>query len=83
MENKFLHQLMDMVLDKEPETPVMMNVSSLAETAEVWFFEVTNDDEFHMKECYRRYGGYWEKWDKDNRVTRASEEQVLEALRNA
>lgn len=83
MKNKFLHQLMDMVLDKEPETPVTMNVSSLTETAEVWFFEVTNGNEFKTKECYRRCNGCWEKWDKDNRVTCASEKQVLEALRNA
>ena len=83
MKNKFLNQLMDMVLEKEQGTPVTMNVSSLTETAEVWFFEVTNGNEFKMKECYRRCNGHWQKWDEDNRVTYASEEQVLEALRNA
>lgn len=40
-------------------------------------------NEFKMKECYRRCNGSWEKWDEDNRVTYASEAQVLEALRNA
>lgn len=83
MKNKFLNQLMDMVLEKEQGTPVTMNVSSLTETAEVWFFEVKNGNELKMKECYRRCNGHWQKWDEDNRVTYASEAQVLEALRNA
>lgn len=82
-DKKLFHKLMDLVLEKEPETPVMMNISALTCTAEVWFFEVVNGDELKTKECYRRSNGYWEKWDKDNRVTFASEKQVLEALRNA
>lgn len=82
-DKKLFHKLLDLALEKKEGTPVTMNVSSLTETAEVWFFEVTNGNEFKTKECYRRCNGCWEKWDKDNRVTYASEEQVLEALRNA
>lgn len=82
-DKKLFHKLLDLVLEKEQGTPVTMNVSSLTETAEVWFFEVKNGNEFKMKECYRRCNGHWQKWDEDNRVTYASEAQVLEALRNA
>lgn len=82
-DKKLFRKLMDLVLEKEPETPVVMNISTLTCTVEVWFFEVVNDDELKTKECYRRSNGYWKKWDKDNRVTFVSEKQVLEALRNA
>ena len=82
-DKKLFHSLLDLVLKKKPETPVMMNISALTCTAEVWFFEVVNGDKLKKKECYRYRNGYWDKWDKDNRVTFASEKQVLEALRNA
>ena len=82
-DKKLFHSLLDLVLKKKPETPVMINISALTCTAEVWFFEVVNGDELKKKECYRYRNGYWDKWDKDNRVTFASEKQVLEALRNA
>ena len=82
-DKKLFHSLLDLVLKKKPETPVMINISALTCTVEVWFFEVVNGDELKKKECYRYRNGYWDKWDKDNRVTFASEKQVLEALRNA
>ena len=80
---KLLHELLDLVLDKKPETPVAMNISALSCTTGVWLYEVRPDGEIKTKESYHYQNGYWDKWDKDNRVTYASEEQVLEALRNA
>ncbi len=79
---KLLHELLDLVLDKEPEAPVEMEVSALNCTAAVWFYEV-KDGKIHTKKSYHRQDGYWEKWDEDCNVTRSSDEQVLEALRNA
>lgn len=81
-DKKLLHKLLDIVLDKEPESGVKMNVSSLNSTADVWFFEVQDDGTFEVKKHYNRYGDGWEKWE-NGKTEYATDEDVLEALRNA
>lgn len=80
---KLLHELLDLLLDKEPETPVVMEVSALNCTAEVWFYDVHPDGEIKTKASYHRMGDRWEKWDENCHVTDVSDADVLEALRNA
>ena len=56
---KLFHKLLDIVLDKEPESGVEINVASMNSTAEVWFFEVQDNGTFKTKKHYDRYGDGW------------------------
>lgn len=82
MKNKFLHQLMDMVLEKEPGTPVAMNVMTLACTTEVWLYELKDGKMAGVKTEYEKTPDGWRKWE-NHRMECVSEADVLEALRNA
>lgn len=79
---KLFHKLLDIVLDKEPESGVEINVASLNSTAEVWFFEVQDNGKFKTKKHYDRYGDGWRKW-ANGHTEFVTDEDVLEALRNA
>ena len=84
-DKKLFHKLLDIVMDKGPESAVKMNVSSLNSTADVWFFEIRNNgtfETFEVKKHYNRYGDGWEKWE-NGKTEYATDEDVLEALRNA
>ena len=79
---KLFHKLLDIVLDKEPESGVEINVASMNSTAEVWFFEVQDNGPFKTKKHYDRYGDGWRKWENGH-TEFVTDEDVLEALRNA
>lgn len=80
---KLFHKLLDIVLDKEPESGADMNVSSLKYTASVWLMNVDDGKVIGAKEYYTRVGDEtWAKT-KDGKTKIVRDEDVLEALRNA
>ena len=79
---KRFHKLLDIVLDKEPESGVEINVASLNSTAEVWFFEVQDNGKIKTEKHYDRYGDGWRKWENGH-TEFVTDEDVLEAMRNA
>ena len=82
-DKKLFHKLLDIVLDKEPESGADMNVSSLKYTASVWLMNVDDGKVIGAKEYYTRVGD--EAWvkTKDGKTKIVHDEDVLEALRNA
>lgn len=82
-DKKLFHKLLDIVLDKEPESGADMNVSSLKYTASVWLMNVDGGKVIGVKEYYTRVGD--ETWvkTKDGKTKIVRDEDVLEALRNA
>lgn len=82
-DKKLFHKLLDIVLDKEPESGADMNVSSLKYTASVWLMNVDDGKVIGAKEYYTRVGDEtWAKT-KDGKTKIVRDEDVLEALRNA
>lgn len=82
-DKKLFHKLLDIVLDKEPESGADMNVSSLECTASVWLMNVDDGKVIGAKEYYTRVGDEtWAKT-KDGKTKIVRDEDVLEALRNA
>lgn len=82
-DKKLFHKLLDIVLDKEPESGADMNVSSLKYTASVWLMNVDDGKVIGAKEYYTRVGDdAWAKT-KDGKTKIVRDEDVLEALRNA
>ena len=82
-DKKLFHKLLDIVLDKEPESGADMNVSSLKYTASVWLMNVDDGKVIGAKEYYTRVGDEtWAKT-KDGKTKIVRDEAVLEALRNA
>lgn len=82
-DKKLFHKLLDIVLDKEPESGADMNVSSLKYTASVWLMNVDDGKVIGAKEYYTRVGDEaWAKT-KDGKTKIVHDEDVLEALRNA
>lgn len=82
-DKKLFHKLLDIVLDKEPESGADMNVSSLKYTASVWLMNVDDGKVIGAKEYYIRVGDEtWAKT-KDGKTKIVRDEDVLEALRNA
>ena len=82
-DRKLFHKLLDIVLDKEPESGADMNVSSLKYTASVWLMNVDDGKVIGVKEYYTRVGDEtWAKT-KDGKMKIVRDEDVLEALRNA
>lgn len=82
-DKKLFHKLLDIVLDKEPESGADMNVSSLKYTASVWLMNVDDGKVIGAKEYYTRVGDdAWAKT-KDGKTKIVHDEDVLEALRNA
>lgn len=82
-DRKLFHKLLDIVLDKEPESGADMNVSSLKYTASVWLMNVDDGKVIGAKEYYTRVGDEtWAKT-KDGKTKIVRDEDVLEALRNA
>lgn len=80
---KLFHKLLDIVLNKEPESGADMNVSSLKYTASVWLMNVDDGKVIGAKEYYTRVGDEaWAKT-KDGKTKIVHDEDVLEALRNA
>lgn len=82
-DRELFHKLLDIVLDKEPESGADMNVSSLKYTASVWLMNVDDGKVIGAKEYYTRVGDEtWAKT-KDGKTKIVRDEDVLEALRNA
>ena len=82
-DKKLFHKLLDIVLDKEPESGADMNVSSLKYTASGWLMNVDDGKVIGAKEYYTRVGDEaWAKT-KDGKTKIVHDEDVLEALRNA
>lgn len=83
-DKKLFHKLMDLVLEKEPESGVEVNVSSLDCTSGVWIFKMKGGKPDGVKAHYTPISGddSWYKWQGDL-PERVSVEEVLEALRNA
>ncbi len=83
-DKKLFHKLLDIVLDKEPESGADMNVSSLEYTADVWLMEMVNGKSVGVKVHYTPIPGSdsWNKWE-NGLCTPVSADDVLEALRNA
>ena len=82
-DRKLFHKLLDIVLDKEPESGADMNVSSLKYTASVWLMNVDDGKVIGAKEYYTRVGDEtWAKT-KDGKTKIVRDEDVLEALRHA
>lgn len=82
-DKKLFHKLLDIVLDKEPESGADMNVSSLKYTASVWLMNVDDGKVIGAKEYYTRVGDEtWAKT-KDGKTKIVRDEDVLVALRNA
>ena len=82
-DKKLFHKLLDIVLDKEPESGADMNVSSLKYTASVWLMNVDDGKVIGAKEYYTRVGDEtWAKT-KDGKTKIVRDDDVLEALRNA
>lgn len=82
-DKRLFHKLLDIVLDKEPESGADMNVSSLKYTASVWLMNVDDGKVIGAKEYYTRVGDdAWAKT-KDGKTKIVRDEDVLEALRNA
>lgn len=82
-DKKLFHKLLDIVLDKDPESGADMNVSSLKYTASVWLMNVDDGKVIGAKEYYTRVGDEtWAKT-KDGKTKIVRDEDVLEALRNA
>lgn len=82
-DKKLFHKLLDIVLDKEPESGADMNVSSLKYTASIWLMNVDDGKVIGAKEYYTRVGDEtWAKT-KDGKTKIVRDEDVLEALRNA
>lgn len=81
---KLFHKLLDIVMDKEPESGASMNVSSLEHTAEVWIMEMVNGKCAGVKAHYSPIpdSDDWYKW-VNGLPERVSADDVLEALRNA
>lgn len=81
---KLFHKLLDIVMDKEPESGASMDVSSLEHTAEVWIMEMVNGKCAGVKAHYSPVLGSdnWNKWENGT-CTPVSADAVLEALRNA
>ena len=82
-DKRLFHKLLDIVLDKEPESGADMNVSSLKYTASVWLMNIEGGKITGAKEYYTRTGdGLWVRT-KDGKTEIMCDEDVLEALRNA
>ena len=81
---KLFHKLLDIVLDKEPESGADMNVSSLEYDADVWIMEMVNGKSVGVKAHYSPIpdSNDWYKW-VNGLQERVSADDVLEALRNA
>jgi hypothetical protein len=81
---KLFHKLMDLALEKEPESGVEVNVSSLDCTSRVWIFKMKGGKPDGVKAHYTTISGddSWYKW-QGGLPERVSVEEVLEALRNA
>ena len=85
-DKKLFRKLMDLVLekqDREANTGIDMNISTLGCTASVWLMNVDDGKVIGEKEYYTRVGDEtWAKT-KDGKTKIVRDEDVLEALRNA